>query len=447
MQTRARFITYLLLGYLGLLLYASLMPYDLDFKDSQAAAERRSHACDYWPFGSGAHTSKADVLSNLLLYVPLGFLVATRRRIRRLPMGGAILVAVLLCAAVSAGVEYLQSYSGSRTSSAQDLLMNTIGGLAGGLIGSAWGRRWYVLLLRWVRVRNVQRPLSLVAALMLIMLAADALYPFRPSLDMGSLREAAKISLTKGFHSYPWYHWAVTRVCVYAALAFVLGGSRLKTSGFRWVAGALGACMAAGGLEFSKLFIEGGYANYANVLTSVFGAVAGMIIGGTAAGRFTRRAFAKLSALFAGAYIVYLELLPFTFTWNSSEAKTKMPHGAHWLPLYDYAMHGGLEDVRLFAQGLILAAMMTFFATTALPRRTPPRSGWAIRMAILGGLMGFVLEMAQFLLPGRTPSTTDVFIFALGGGIGGWIGFNVTAHRKNSALDELVVPANHAERL
>lgn len=444
MKTRARFMTYLLLGYLGLLLYASLMPYDLDLRDAQAAAVRRSHACDYWPFGNTGHTSKADLVSNLLLYVPLGFLLAARRRLRRRAAGGAFL-AMLACFAVSAAVEYFQSYSPTRTSSAQDLLMNTVGGLVGGLAGAAWGRRWYVLLIRWLRIRNVRRPLSLVAAMLLIMLAADALYPFRPSLDVGSLREAAKISLTKGFHTCPWFQWAASRVGVYALLSIVLGGSSLNPTGFRWLAGAFWTCLFAGACEFSKLFIEGGYANYANVVSSIAGALLGMMLGSLTAGRLSRRIFARLGAFFSGAYLVYMELLPFNFAWNSAEVHAKVPHGAHWLPLYDYAMHGGLEDVRLFAQGLILAAAMTFFVTSSLPKRTPPRISWAVWMGLLGGLMGLAMEMAQFLLPTRTPSTTDVFVFALGGWIGGWIGYNATARRKDSALDDVVVPADRAD--
>ena len=42
-----------------------------------------------------------------------------------------------------------------------------------------------------------------------------------------------------------------------------------------------------------------------------------------------------------------------------------------------------------------------------------------ISAAALSGLFGMRLEMAQFALPGRHPSVTDVFCFAVGGLAGG----------------------------
>jgi len=43
-----------------------------------------------------------------------------------------------------------------------------------------------------------------------------------------------------------------------------------------------------------------------------------------------------------------------------------------------------------------------------------------ITSAGAAGLLGLVLECGQFFLPGRVPSATDVFCFALGGAIGAW---------------------------
>ena len=93
-----------------------------------------------------------DIVSNLLGYAPLGFLVA----LARLRAGGGAFAAlgraVLTGMALSYGMELAQHALPSRVPSALDWLVNSIGALAGALlalVSRAWG-----VLARWDAMRN-----------------------------------------------------------------------------------------------------------------------------------------------------------------------------------------------------------------------------------------------------------------------------------------------------
>lgn len=71
-----------------------------------------------------------DWAINLAGFMPLGFWIVYLRRPRR-----SLLVATLACAALSLGIENLQCYLAGRSSSIDDLLLNTLGGALGAWLG------------------------------------------------------------------------------------------------------------------------------------------------------------------------------------------------------------------------------------------------------------------------------------------------------------------------
>lgn len=91
-----------------------------------------------WP----RYITAFDVIANVAAYLPLGFLwaVALRTRLGTLP---AVLVALLLGATTSLGLELLQNYLPNRVPSNLDILCNSAGALAGALAGARWGRTMF----------------------------------------------------------------------------------------------------------------------------------------------------------------------------------------------------------------------------------------------------------------------------------------------------------------
>jgi VanZ family protein len=121
-----------------------------------------------------------DVLGNVVAYLMLGLLLTLGWLARLRPIA-AVLVATLVCSALSLGLEATQSYLPSRVPSLLDWFANSGGGLAGAWLGATLNRagghadriavpvpeRWYeqappggwVLLLLWLSVQIVPQRL------------------------------------------------------------------------------------------------------------------------------------------------------------------------------------------------------------------------------------------------------------------------------------------------
>lgn len=95
-----------------------------------------------------------DVLFNFAAYVPLGFLLALALR-ARWNARTAIVLATIICSALSLALETVQQYLPARIASIVDLLVNSAGGGAGALIaplfapGQRLGERLALLRGRW----------------------------------------------------------------------------------------------------------------------------------------------------------------------------------------------------------------------------------------------------------------------------------------------------------
>ena len=131
--TRTHLTLYLSLGYVLLIVYASLYPLQ-GWHDS--GSDPLSFLGAAWP----RYFTGFDLASNTLAYLPFGFLctVSLRRRIRPL---SACLVAVLLGSGLSFGMEILQNYLPSRVPSNLDLACNATGTLIGGTLAAGLSNR------------------------------------------------------------------------------------------------------------------------------------------------------------------------------------------------------------------------------------------------------------------------------------------------------------------
>jgi VanZ family protein len=142
-ETRARLRTWLALGYVLFIAYASLSPFTgwreqgLDFISVLGEPLRLTYTA-------------FDATINLLSYLPVGLLLGLALR-ARLNVVASVLLSVSLGVALSASMEYLQMYLPARISSNMDLLSNSAGTLIGALLAvsiTSWP--WlFTLLTRW----------------------------------------------------------------------------------------------------------------------------------------------------------------------------------------------------------------------------------------------------------------------------------------------------------
>ena len=167
------------------IIYGTMLPFDFSASGEQIRARLQRLAELPWRIGS-----RTDLISNVLLFMPWGFLLAIWRARRGRSFVAAVILALLSGALLSGCVELAQLYSPSRTTSVVDLLTNTFGSFLGTLIGWPWAQLvWPKLSIRLREIIGF-RPLAGCALATASGLVFAGLSPFDVSLDVGDLKAA-----------------------------------------------------------------------------------------------------------------------------------------------------------------------------------------------------------------------------------------------------------------
>lgn len=173
----------LLLVVTALICYGSLYPFNFKYDgthDTIVGALRQL---------SWARAGRADRVSNVLLYIPLGFccLLWLRTKIRG-PWRAAF-IATLLGSLLSLCIEVAQVYISMRVPSLMDVTLNATGTLIGAIGGVAW--RALSTLVR-LPSSNLQLSADRSALLLLLLWMAWRLTPFALKLNLAKLKLAVQ---------------------------------------------------------------------------------------------------------------------------------------------------------------------------------------------------------------------------------------------------------------
>jgi VanZ family protein len=419
---KLRVLTILGLAYCGLLVYASLMPYDLDFNLSIKEALGRVRSG--WPVDPDARISGSDLLSNLVLYIPLGWLIAVRLRLGSVGLVSSLLAGAFICSFLSACIEGVQTMTESRIASSADWLLNTVSGTTGSACGAVCGKGQWLKAVRWLRECWGSRPLDIATMALIGLMTADALTPFLPTILLSQVADSLKqahFSVIEGLGEHPWHWWLITRIMTYAALSMLLAAWGKRRPGFkaRLTGAAIGGALALV-LEIGKLMIVSRTFNIANVAASGAGCLLGVLLGSLLADRMSKKKKLEWAIAVLMIYVFYLAWSPFSFLWDLEEARSRLPSLVQIIPLYHYAMGSDLNHARLFVQGVFFQGLLVYLLRIRFEWFEGVRSGIALA-ALWVAFIGFLQEAGQLFLPSRTPSPTDIYCFALGGGLGAWI--------------------------
>jgi VanZ family protein len=431
-----RLLSILAITYGGMLVYASLMPFD--FASDVDFAGEFARVWESWHINIPARFSGSDVASNLALYFPLGFILALRLRVSRSDVFLSVFVSTIICSALSAGIETLQLSLISRTSSASDWLLNSLSGCAGAVSAVVCGVALWYAIIEWLQKAWRNRPFDIAIIVFAGLLAADALSPFLPTIQLTQVwrnLKRAQLNPWEAFMLHPWHSWLVTRVAVYGILTMLLAvwGGRVRPALIVWIKAAFLALGFALCLEVGKLMIVSRTFSIANITASLMGCGIGIIIGIPLAGKISARLKVELACEAIFLYVLYLAWTPFDFVWISDISKRVAFSPVKWLPFYDYAMGSELNHVRLFVQTVLLMGMLIYLLRLRFPWFE--KRSWGLLTAIfLSALLGAIAEGGQIFLLSRWPTVTDVYCFALGGGLGMWIK-RPSSHRIVTSLE------------
>jgi len=348
---------------LFLVVYGSLFPF-------RYQAHTASWADGWQLLRPDANQSRSDLLSNVLLFVPYGLLLAVPMPLPRR------LLALLGGAALALGLQYLQFWFPDRHPSGTDAVLNLLGmalGLGAGQAAAPWVRRWQPQALPrqqfWV----------LATALMGLWLLYRW-FPLVPTLDVQNIKNGLK----------PLLQWRDTSpVDVLRNLAGWLVFLRLSRYSLlqRWGSWPLAAlCVVVVAAE--PLFM--GNAISAANLAGL--ALALALWPWLRSGPRTLRVIAILLAV----SIAVAALRPFAFSWVG---------GWLWIPFAGSLGGDPIAAIPPLIEKLYLYGSLVFFV------RYLGASHWLSVLTL--GAFFLALELAQLALPGRTPEVTDPLL-ALG---------------------------------
>lgn len=188
--------------YALLIVYASLYPFD----------QWRAQGIAPWAFLTAPlprYWTGFDVGSNVLGYMPLGFLLTLAIH-RTRPQRPAVLLATLVAAALSLSMESLQMFLPVRVPSNVDAALNVAGALAGAV--AARGLAWVGLIDRWSRFRDHWFVSDASGALVLLAVWPLALlFPVPVQFGLGQVYERLEAVLADVLEGTPWLEWLPLR--------------------------------------------------------------------------------------------------------------------------------------------------------------------------------------------------------------------------------------------
>jgi VanZ family protein len=399
-------------------LYGSFLPFHFS-ADSGAVLDSLSRVRTPL-FVNGHRTfSILDVIANVLLFVPVGFLLVGScfRRSGTVRAWGVI-ASGFLAFTFSSLIEIGQLFEPGRVSSTIDVAADTTGALVGAVAASivlgAAERRIGTTLTAVVH----EEPLSLIVGLLVVVLAADRFYPFAVTLDVttawNSIRHAQVVPLASFRQSF-WGDLLIDKTLIPAFLAALLcqviarrRSARITTPApVAWLLTTLFALT----LEIAKVLWVGRRPNVDNVIVASLGALAGVwLLPRIVRSRMVGARPAAWLVVLALALLAYAELTPFDFALAPGAVSAKA-HRVEWLPLSAYYWADPQSALFDLWNKLLLSGFLGF-AGANLPGR--PR----LRPVAAGLAAGGLLEIAQVLKVTRLPSVSDVLVFGLGAYLG-----------------------------
>ncbi len=385
---------WLAFGYALLIVYGSLLP----FSGWRPPPAWSNPLLTLWP----DFDPDADVLVNVLAYVPLGMLLCWTW-IR----GGlvqSILFPVAAGFALSFCVELLQEALPSRVSSARDIFNNTLGSLVGSLIaiGLSSDRlpgRW---LHAWRARHLLPGLLPLLGCAAILLWVAAELFPYLPSTNPQVIKA--------GLH--PFAHtlrhpglFSIPEALVEGAS--MLGVGILARLILRGPVMPMLVVLMLGVMAFKVLIA------FRILSLEFFCAALASLAVVTPLTRQNRRALAWLGLAAVSLAKIVDELQPgyspdwfFPFNWKP------------------FAYHAGsLAGMNDILSALWLAMALAVFARYIAGDRLRPRTGLLGGAALFG--VWFMLEWHQRTLPGRLPDITDPLL----GVLAWWAALALREHR------------------
>ncbi len=241
---------------------------------------------EWAPFYFHGHwASRADMVANVIFFIPLGLLLALRKILRNYRLFSLVdwLGIVATGMGLSLFVEFLQIFSVTRSPSLTDVLTNTMGTIIGALSLEFIYWRFHQVLKHWLFLLFHRKPEMIISALLLIIIFIAQSVPFTFQLSLQSIQHQIQEFVREPFRlDYP-VSDLLTNALLYGSWSYFLfvgihryHHTRLRGTLF-WVLVATVFLLPVG-LEAFQLLIPDRNHSLADVLLATEGIVLGMIL-------------------------------------------------------------------------------------------------------------------------------------------------------------------------
>jgi VanZ family protein len=417
-------------------IYGSLVPLEYRALTFDAALAKFS-TIRYLELGI---QSRADFVANILLFIPLGVLLAgacLADRRGRLRQAMTAFVTVPLMSALSVAIEFTQVFFPRRTMSLNDIAAETVGGAIGVGLWMLYGQS----ITNWIRAftRERQRPqlvVRLLSAYALMFVIAQ-LMPFDVTIDVGELAQKfheGRIVLTPFAYAYPSLLAAVWDLGSDVALWIPIGALAcigwtrpgIRRSPVNAVAlGVFCACL----IELAQIFVFSRYAALPDLFTAAAGVSCGVMVSGfsaTLASPVAPRSRHRVCPV--GALLVWIAALvtyhwaPFDFVISGEALREGVAR--LWVPPFsNYYVGSEFHAFTELTRKFLLAAPVGVLLRLAVPAAASVSIARLQRAGFItaGVILFSILEAGQMFLPARTADLIDVVIGVAAVEAGRWI--------------------------
>ncbi|MDH5691495.1 MAG: VanZ family protein [Gammaproteobacteria bacterium] len=337
--------------------------------------------------------TKPDLITNLIVYIPLGFLIASLL-VKDRPFVIYTLLATCAGCVLSLSLELLQTQLPGRVPSLLDLLLNTVGAGLGGAIFSLMkhaGSGQIVLFNRILSITNKDLHAKLAASCIGVWIASQTA-PFAPSIDVGLLWSSVKpVWLT--LNSLDTFQWMklVEYLCAFIIIALLL--EYLLNAKGKHTQIFLALLLLT---VLLKIIVVSRVVSL-EMLLALLCALTYPLLKRFLSPEIRPHALVLLTII----YILADQLKPGSAaTFNS----------INWIPFSgQMSSLSGFIDILETAWPFTVIALANILALNKSPSSVLP---WKELFSVV--FLAFGVEWAQQYTPGRFPDVTDVFIAVLG---------------------------------
>lgn len=428
----------LALSYLAFVIYGSLVPLDFHYLPFSAAIEKFRHI----PFLHLGIGSRADWVANLILFIPLGFLLCglIARPTGALPVPLAVVLVSLFAIVLSGAIEFTQIYFPQRTVSQNDIYAECLGGIIGTVSWAISGPRIWAWIMVWFSASERSERWRIVLGLYVAGLFAYNVLPLDLTISpveiyhkwtRGLIRLIPFASTDFSVVEFLYQNvvdillWGpVGAALVYAGRKTVLRAATLTT-------------LAVSGVELAQVFVFSRVTDTTDILTGAIGGLIGALIAkrfavaeGEGGGAAKLDSVLKSRRLPVGSlgYLVWAITLcgifwyPYDVTIkrdivaNAIDNFFSVPFESYYFGSEYRAITELLRKVLFFIP--LGVAVSAFMSSPGVKRRLPAavvKAGVALSLLLVPA----VVEFGQIILPSHVAVSTDLVLEIAGA----WIGY------------------------